>query len=340
MIPPILRSGPSFWRRLSAIAPALAGDMAYQRFCTPELSERRTPDHRVLVDRARHLLRHADRRIVETVEGPVSAYIGLPDRPAASDGANAEQPRTVILAHGWTSEASFMTAMAEALRRGGFRVINFDYPAHGLSSGRTTSLIACARAFIDVAEDCGPVDYCVAHSMGCLATLLAARGGRAFRTAIPLDGYVLIAAPNDFRDVTRHFTDRLGLSPAACRHYERRLERVCHRPLSTLTSARFLNRIERPALLIHSSDDDEISVDNARQIATESSWATLKVYEGLGHRRILYASNVMRECVRYLQGLAQQDPRHGLDTFPRQSPAAQQAPGGKSKGGTSHSPAL
>ncbi len=332
MIPPILRSGPSFWRRLSAVAPALAGDLAYQRFCTPALSERRTPDHRILVDRARHLLRHAERQIIDTVEGPVSAYISHPDRRDASatdDGDPAASPPTVILAHGWTSEASFMTAIAEALRRGGFRVVNFDYPAHGLSNGRTTSLIACARAFIDVAEACGPVNYCVAHSMGCLATLLAARGGRAFRTAIPLEGYVLIAPPNDFRDVTRHFTDRIGLSPAACRHYERRLERVTHRPLATLTSARFLNRIERPALLIHSNDDDEVGAYNARQIAAESPWAQLKLYDGLGHRRILYASNVMRDSVRFLQSLQPDDgipARQAAHIAQSQKPSASPSP--------------
>lgn len=338
MIPPILKRGPSFWRRLSAVAPALAGDLAYQRFCTPELSERRTHDHRVLVDRARHLLRHAERHVVDTVEGPVCAYVSYPDATVlrSADSCDPAPPKTVILAHGWTSEASFMTAIAEALRRGGFRVINFDYPAHGLSRGRTTSLIACARAYIDVAEHFAPIDYCLAHSMGCLASLLAARGGRAFRRSVPLQGYVMIAPPNDFRDVTRHFTDRLGLSSAACRHYERRLERVCHRDLATLTSARFLNRIRRPALLIHSTDDDEVSADNARQIAAESPWATLKLYDGLGHRRILYASNVMRESVRFLQGLSQE--QGSLQQQPAQLARHQPSSASERSGAAGHSP--
>lgn len=80
------------------------------------------------------------------------------------------EPRaSVLVVHGWTSEASFMMAIAEYLRRRGYRVVLPDLPAHGLSPGARTSLIDCAHAVREVAEALGPMSFAVAHSMGGLA---------------------------------------------------------------------------------------------------------------------------------------------------------------------------
>lgn len=328
MIPPFLKSSKQSWRALSRKAPARAGDLAYQRFSTPLLSERRTDDHAVLVERARRHLRNAEHRMLKTCEGWVRTYTFEPlvrasascacpldddhslnhgtDKPGQFRGA---EPKTVILIHGWTSEASFMSAIAESLRRAGFRVVLFDMPAHGLSPGTHTNIIVCTRVLIDVIDALGPVDYAVSHSMGGLAALLAAGGDKPYKRACILDGYVFISTPNDFRDVTREFADGLGLTPAARRHYERHLERVAHQDLSKLSSANYLNMIDRPALMIHSRDDDEIRVTNAEQVVAACPKAEFKPVDGVGHRRILYASDVTREATKFLSRLsAAQEP--------------------------------
>ena len=41
------------------LPPARAGDLAFIRFCTPKLSERRSADHETLTGRARFHLRNA-----------------------------------------------------------------------------------------------------------------------------------------------------------------------------------------------------------------------------------------------------------------------------------------
>src|SRR5919204_6145133 len=109
---------------LAGLPPALAGDIAFRIFCTPQLSQYRSADHDVLTERARFHLRNAAWERVPTPVGEVQAYVFQPD---------AERRGTVLLVHGWTSEASFMTAFIEPLRRSGLRVIAFDFPAHGLS---------------------------------------------------------------------------------------------------------------------------------------------------------------------------------------------------------------
>jgi len=295
---------PREWHQLSLKSPALAGDLAYRRFCTPVLSKFRSSNHSELVARARRHLQTANRRWLDTSEGRVAVYEFLPDDAARR---SPDKMKTVLLAHGWTSEASFMTALAEPLRRAGFRVVLFDQPAHGMSPGSETSLIACARAFIEVAEAYAPVHYCVAHSMGCLTAQLAGAGGAPFRKAIPMNGYVFISAPNDFRDVTRKFCRELGLTPAAERYYERHLERVSHRTLDEVSSEVVLPTIARPTLLLHGERDTEIPVSDAHGIlAACPDYARLKTFSGLGHRRILYATPIMRETLNFLRGLSLQ----------------------------------
>src|SRR5262245_37061304 len=213
------------------LPPARAGDLAFRRFCTPKLSERRSTDHDVLVARARFHLRNAEWIPVDTTQGLMQAYVFEPD-------AGATAKASVIVAHGWTSEASFMAVFAEQLRRAGFRVVLFDQPAHGKSACEHASLMDCSRALLGVAEALGPIHYVVAHSMGCLASLLTGEGGAPMPRAYPFERYVLVSGPNKFAAITREYGKTLGLGPTAQRHYEHMLERNAYRRIAGLAGPR------------------------------------------------------------------------------------------------------
>lgn len=268
------------------VMPKLAGFLAFRTFCTPSVSRQRSADHDALVARARFHLRLARPVTVATRSGDVVAHVVEPEtgKPRAS----------VLVVHGWTSEASFMMAIAEYLRRRGYRVVLPDLPAHGLSSGTRTSLIDCAHAVREVAEVLGPMSVAVAHSMGGLAALLAGGGGAPMPRAYPFRGYALIATPNRFQDVTRRFGTEQGLSLAAQLDFERRLERIAERRIADFTGIELLRETDRPALLLHARDDEEVAFADAEAIAAASAKATLEVYDGLGHRKILYAPPVVR----------------------------------------------
>jgi len=263
--------------------------MAFRIFCTPELSHHRSRDHHQLTERARFHLRHARWERVATLAGEVCTYVYEPD----------EEPRgTVLLVHGWTSEAAFMTAFSEPLRRSGLRVVAFDFPAHGHSPGRRTNLAACARAMLGVAEYYGPIDAAVAHSFGGFVALLVAEGGPPLPHAYSIGRFVLIACPNRLIDVTRDFGGRLGLSAQAQRVYEHHLERVGHRPVATFSAVELLRKVAAPALLVHGSEDREVPFVNAAEVAKACPTARLLPFEGFGHRTILYAPPVIRAVMK------------------------------------------
>jgi pimeloyl-ACP methyl ester carboxylesterase len=283
-------------RPAGAYAPQRWGDYAYRRFCTPHLSRHRSPDHDILVKRARFHLRRAVSLRVPTSRGHLQAHVLEPDGSPVGG---------VLFVHGWTGEAAFMTAFAEQFRRRGFRSVLFDLPAHGKSSGRRTSLIACAHAVREVAEALGPVQFAVAHSLGGLATLLAGGGGTPMPRAYPFQAYVLVAVPNRFAEVTETFSRELDLSPAARQVYERHVERVAYRRIADFTAAKLLAETGRNALILHARDDREVSFRNAEEIAASSMSVELQPFDDLGHRKVLYAPPVVRAALTYLERQAE-----------------------------------
>jgi pimeloyl-ACP methyl ester carboxylesterase len=292
---------------LDRLPPALAGDIAFRIFCTPELSQHRSDDHDLLTARARFHLRNAKWERVPTPAGTVQAYTFEPDGT----------PRgTVVLVHGWTSEASFMTAFMEPLRRSGLRVVAFDFPAHGLSDGRRTNLADCARAMLAVCDHFGPIQAVVAHSFGGFVSLLVAEGGPPMSHAHPIERFVLISCPNRLADVTANFGRTLSLGPAAQRAYEHHLARVGHRPVETFSATELLDATHAPALVIHGRGDEEVPFANAEAIVGACPGARLMAFEGMGHRNVLFAPPVFRAVMNELAPVRQEasaarGPAHG-----------------------------
>ena len=272
--------------------PDAWGEIAFQRFCTPAASRYRSADHHVLVERARFHLANASAVRVRMAEGELRAYVFDPE--GAWNGAS------VLLVHGWTSEASFMAAFAEFLRKRGFRIILFDFPAHGQSTSERATLIDCAHAVRQVAEVLGPIEYVLAHSLGGMAALLAGGGGAPMPRGYPFRAFVLVAMPNHFSAVTRTFGEDEGLSPEAQRAYERRLETIAHCKISDFTGVNLLKKTGRPALLLHSRDDPDIVFVDAEEIAAANASAELIAFDDLGHRKILYAPPAVRAAAAFL----------------------------------------
>src|SRR3989442_4322988 len=116
-----------------------------------------------------------------------------------------ERGSGVLLVHGWGSRGARFVDVGGALLVSGFRVVTFDAPGHGASSGRLSSGLEFARAAFAVATAVGPASAVVGNSLGGLAAALAIESGLAARRA------VFIAPSANANTYSAQFASLLGV---------------------------------------------------------------------------------------------------------------------------------
>jgi pimeloyl-ACP methyl ester carboxylesterase len=210
-------------------------------------------------------------------------------------GEHGAEPRpTILLVHGWNGAAAQMTAFVPPLVRSGFRVVAFDLPAHGGSSGARATLVDLARAVRDVADAAGPVDGVVAHSLGATATALAIADGLAPARA------ALIAPPAEMPYFVTAFARALGLPdsrlPAVLEH----IRRDIGGDLDRFDLRRLAPSLRVPALLLHDPEDREVPFAHGAAIAEAWPNAKLLPLRRVGHTRALTDLAVIDTVTAYL----------------------------------------
>ncbi len=258
---------------VGSLAPGLAARWAESIFCTPPRHRPRVADEAYLATGRRFAVRSDGQELAawEWGEGP-----------------------TVVLVHGWGSRAGRLSAMAGALAGSGFRVVAYDGPAHGRSTGRVASLPEFARALRAVGDAVGPVYGLVGHSLGAAAATLALRDGLAAQRV------VLVAAPADVIRFSTAFADNLRLPAETRATMRRNLETRLQTRWDELHLPTIARSLGAKALLIHDRDDQDVPYSHGVELAGAWPGARLMATGGLGHRAILRDPAVIREAVAFL----------------------------------------
>jgi pimeloyl-ACP methyl ester carboxylesterase len=202
---------------------------------------------------------------------------------------------TIVLSHGWGSRAGRLGALANALVGAGFRVLAYDGPAHGASSGRFASLPEFARALRAVGEAAAPVYGLVGHSLGGAAVALALGDG------LPAERVVLIAPPADVRVFSDIFAETLALPRAVQERMHRNLRARLRVDWADLHIPSLVTGLRPSALVIHDRGDLDVPFDHAERIVRAWPGSRLLPTTGLGHRAILRDPAVVRQVVEFMQ---------------------------------------
>ena len=272
----------------SHIAPYVTANLAFWLFCYPRTAEL-SKEQSKLVVHGRSKLAEAENFHVSFGQITIQAYHFSSKNPKG----------TILLVHGWTSEASHMMALVDPLLKSRYDVVCFDLPAHGKSTGRLTNLVECAKALQAVASLFANIHGIVAHSFGGPVTALALAGLPGNWTGFDVDRIALIASPNESAYVTHTFGVALGLSHQAQSNFETTFEHLCDCELRNFTGSKYFLRINRPLLVLHSTDDCEIPYEHGLhyQDLPQCQFVSL---EHLGHRKILYSLAVGEHIARFM----------------------------------------
>jgi pimeloyl-ACP methyl ester carboxylesterase len=260
------------FRAVGAVAPGVAARWAETLFCTPP--RRPAGDEAFLGTGSRFTLASQGQRLTgwEWGHGP-----------------------TVVLVHGWGSRAGRFGVLGAALLRAGFRVVAYDAPAHGDSTGRFASLPEFARALTDVAARVGPVYGLVGHSLGGAAVVMAMRHGVEARRA------VLLAPPADVRIFSDLFARTLAIGPTVQETMHRNIERRLRVVWDDLHIPSLVRELPAAALVIHDRDDTDVPLSHGEEIVGAWAGSRLETTSGLGHRALLRDPAVVCRTVAFLR---------------------------------------
>jgi pimeloyl-ACP methyl ester carboxylesterase len=271
----------------SAVAPGMVGRAVAWLFLTPFKPNALTRQQKALMARAQKHLDKGEAFKVRHPAGTLQAY-------RFHSSAGGPTRGTVIFVHGWMGRAALMAGFIKPLTAEGFDVVCFDLPAHGRSDGLQTNGIICAAALQAVAAEVGPLEAAVGHSFGGFVIGLAAEGRAPLGSALDVKRIALIAAPNAFTDMTARLGLEIGLGPHAQAVFEKILAKIGGRRLSEFDGNRMLGGIDRPILVIHSRDDEEVPFAQGVAYQALGDHVTFLPVDRLGHRQILYAPSTIR----------------------------------------------
>jgi pimeloyl-ACP methyl ester carboxylesterase len=206
----------------------------------------------------------------------------------------------VLLMHGWGGARAQMTGFVDPLLFAGYRVVAYDQPAHGDSSGRMTNLLEIAPTLDLIAGREGMFDAIIAHSFGTLITSYALVN----RNLPPPTRLVYLGAFNQLLESLPRFQTLANLSDEIMDGLRAMInENFGQDVLDAIVNEKLAPQIQIPALMFHDAADNVTPVEDSRAIARIWKYAQLIETEGLGHRGALQSKSIHEQVVKFLKNI-------------------------------------
>ncbi len=264
---------------IGRLSPALAGRLAYKLWFTPTRFKTPASERKALDSAQIEYLRISDHDIVTFSWGQSK----LADRP------------TILLVHGWSGRGTQLGSFVEPLQSAGYRVISFDAPAHGKSSGKQTNLYEVADVILGLQQHYGEFDSVITHSFGGQCTAVAVQKG------LKTNSIVSICPPATTFGLVEKFASTLRLTEATKTNMINRIETRFDKNIwKNICMQNTVKEISTPGMVIHDAHDTDIPWEEGQAVAYAWNNAPFKITSGLGHRRILKDKDVIESAISFI----------------------------------------
>ena len=260
-------------RVASAVAPAAAARRAERLFLTPPRSRRPAAEIALLATARARPVRVGGRRVETWAWGAGPS---------------------VLLVHGWGGRGAQLGAFVEPLVARGFSVVTFDAPGHGASDPGLVTIPEMTAAIRETAASYGGVAGLVAHSVGAVSAT------RALYEGLDVAAAVYVGPAADLVGPASWFTEALGFSRTVRDLVHRNIEGRVGLPWSAFDVPALAPALDTPLLVVHDHGDAEVPWQHGTVIAQAWRRAETLMTDGLGHRRILRAPDVVKAAVTFV----------------------------------------
>lgn len=185
---------------------------------------------------------------------------------------------TILLVHGWESNAFRWKNLIETLKFQGFNVVAIDAPAHGKSGGASFNVIDYSECIHLVAKKF-KVQTVIGHSVGGMATILFQH-----KYKLPeLKRIALLGAPSNYKDMFKRYAKMMSYRKSLTKSIdEYALKQFGNLP-EYYAAAQFSKDITAEGLIIHDAEDNIIPYNDALDYKTYFANAKFITTNNLDH---------------------------------------------------------
>lgn len=205
----------------------------------------------------------------------------------------------LLMVHGWSGRAMQFHALIEHFVALGYKVISFDAPGHGKSTGGETNLVEFAACINAIVEKNGDPKALIGHSLGGIACMFYQNH---YEKAIP---QVTINSPAIPDEIFENYAYRINsqkekvakwIRDYTLKRFEREFDSVSGQELSKGFG-------QVPFLIVNDEDDREVSLENAQVLHEHLLGSEMFITKTFGHVRILRAPELIDRLDQFVQKL-------------------------------------
>lgn len=186
--------------------------------------------------------------------------------------------KTVLLAHGWESNASRWHYILKALQEQNYNIIAIDAPVHGQSEGKFFSAVLYAE-FLSVACKKYKPDTIIGHSVGGMASVFC-QYNQQFSF---LERLIILGAPAHFTGVFSRYKKMMGYNTRISKGLDHLVKKHFGKPVDYFSAAEFARSIDCLTLIIHDQHDKIIPHEDAVLFHNRFPKSELISTSGFGH---------------------------------------------------------
>ncbi|MEX0272828.1 MAG: alpha/beta fold hydrolase [Flavobacteriaceae bacterium] len=248
----------AYYNLLVPFAPQKTAHKAFELFCTVR-GGRVKPQQADYLDMARDTLIQVADHHIQTYRWP------------------GEGP-TVLLVHGWESNAFRWRNLISKLREAKFNVIAFDAPAHGHSTGKLLHVPLYTQVLQHIIKTCAP-QYVVAHSVGGMTLLY-----NDYKYQNPeIEKMVTVAAPSEFHEIMSHYQKLLRFNNKVYGALDTYIKNKFGFTIQEFSTSKFAKTNTKKGFLLHDRKDAITPCHASEQVHKNWKDSTFMAAEGQGH---------------------------------------------------------
>jgi pimeloyl-ACP methyl ester carboxylesterase len=248
---------------------------AFELFCTPRKGK--------LQAHQKDYLNQFDKEMVSVAAHHIQTYHW-----------NENEGPTVLLCHGWESNAFRWRNLIEKLQAKGFHIISFDAPGHGASSGAHLHVPIYEACTSELIKKYQP-KYVIGHSIGGLALLYSQY--KSPQTSV--EKVVSLGAPSDLEDIMNNYQKLVGFNGRVLEGLDRYFRERFSFGIAEFSMAQLIKSVDKKGLIVHDLEDRIAPYQAAVDIHKNWTNAALITTEGLGHS--LHQDQVNDQIISFLE---------------------------------------